>query len=194
MNSTLSKALIFVAGVAIGSAMTCHFVKNKYERIAQEEIDSVRAAFDQRIADLEERVDSSDEAPEVPAREDRGAKVRAEKRDYSAMLNNLGYTETEGEEVDDVPGPYVISPDDFDMLSDEGYKSKTLYLCADDVLIDENNTRIEDRDDMIGVGSLNHFGEYEDDSVFVRDDRRKIDYEILLEPRTYANVVHDGVK
>ena len=45
MNSTLSKVLIFAAGAAIGSAVTWKLIKEKYERIAQEEIDSVKEVF-----------------------------------------------------------------------------------------------------------------------------------------------------
>ena len=44
-------------------------------------------------------------------------------------------------------------------------------------------------DEIVGEESLNHFGEYEDDSVFVRSDRLKCDYEILLDQRNYSDVV-----
>lgn len=44
---------------------------------------------------------------------------------------------------------------------------------------------------LLGIDSLNHFGEYEDDSVFVRNDARKCDYEILLDQRTYSEVAED---
>jgi hypothetical protein len=45
-------------------------------------------------------------------------------------------------------------------------------------------------DDVVGFESLNRFGEYEDDSVFVRNDRLKCDYEILLDRRKYSDVVN----
>ena len=45
MKSTLNNVLIFAVGAAIGSAATWYFVKTKYERIAQEEIDSVKEEF-----------------------------------------------------------------------------------------------------------------------------------------------------
>ena len=37
---------------------------------------------------------------------------------------------------------------------------------------------------MVG-DALDHFGEYEDDSVFVRNDRYKCNYEILKDVRTF---------
>ena len=36
---------------------------------------------------------------------------------------------------------------------------------------------------------MSHFGEYEDDSVFVRNDDRKCDYEILMDQRLYSDVI-----
>ena len=44
---------------------------------------------------------------------------------------------------------------------------------------------IEDVEGTVGTDSLTHFGEYEDDSVFVRNDEKQIDYEILLDSDKY---------
>lgn len=43
----------------------------------------------------------------------------------------------------------------------------------------------------IGDDALGHFGEYEDDSVFVRNDEEQTDYEILLDGRNYHDVYGD---
>ena len=53
----------------------------------------------------------------------------------------------------------------------------------------DDDSVIRNVDKVVGKGSLNTFGEYEDDSVFVRDDDKKIDYEILRDTRTYSDVV-----
>ena len=75
--------------------------------------------------------------------------------------------------------------------SNEEHEQISLTYYADGVLADENDEVIEDVEDAVGIDSLNHFGEYEDDSVFVRNDARKCDYEILLDQRTYSEVVED---
>ena len=49
---------------------------------------------------------------------------------------------------------------------------------------------VEDVDNVVGEESLNCFGKYEDDSVFVRNDVLKADYEILLDERNYSDVVN----
>ena len=46
-------------------------------------------------------------------------------------------------------------------------------------------------EETIGKSSLTRFGEYEPDSVFVRNDRLKCDYEILLDERSYAEILQD---
>jgi len=81
----------------------------------------------------------------------------------------------------------VISPDSFGEMDDYNRISLTYY--ADGVLADEDDEVVDDVDATVGSDALNHFGEYEDDSVFVRNDSRKCDYEILLDTRNYADVV-----
>lgn len=36
-----------------------------------------------------------------------------------------------------------------------------------------------------------HFGEYEEDAVFVRNDAKKCDYEILKDLRRFCDVLED---
>lgn len=84
-------------------------------------------------------------------------------------------------------GPYVIPPEDFGEFED--YEKISLTYYSDGVLTDENDEIMDDVEDSVGEDSLNHFGEYEDDSVFVRNDRKKCDYEILLDLRKYEDVV-----
>jgi hypothetical protein len=84
----------------------------------------------------------------------------------------------------------VISPAEFDTEDDYEVYSLTYY--ADGVLADEQNNPIEDVDNMVGRDSLNHFGEYEDDSVHVRNDAMKCDFEILRDLSNYSDVFHNG--
>ena len=82
--------------------------------------------------------------------------------------------------------PYVISPEEFD--ENEDYNTVSLTYYADGVLTDERDNVIVDVDSIVGEDSLNHFGEYEDDSVFVRNDELQTDYEILLDTRNYGDI------
>ena len=73
--------------------------------------------------------------------------------------------------------PYVISPEDFDDHEDYDVVSLTYY--ADDVLTDERDNVIEHPEDLVGYDWASHFGEYEEDALHVRNEKRKTDYEIL---------------
>ena len=79
--------------------------------------------------------------------------------------------------------PYVISPDEFGELDD--YDTASLLYFADGVVADMEMNPVDDIDEIIGEASLDHFGEYEDDSVYVRNDRLRIDYEVLKDLRNF---------
>ena len=79
--------------------------------------------------------------------------------------------------------PYVISPDEFDEL--DGYTPISLTYFADGVLADEYGVIVDNMEEIVGDG-LNHFGEYEEDAVYVRNDAKRCDYEILKDERKYA--------
>ena len=80
----------------------------------------------------------------------------------------------------------VIPPEDF---GEFGYKCESLTYYSDKVLTFDNDEIITDIDKYVGSDSLNTFGEYEDDSVFVRNHGMKTDFEILLDSRRYSDVV-----
>lgn len=171
---------IFAAGAAIGSAVTWKLVKTKYEQIANEEIREIKDFYfglseencdiDEYEEDVEEEFDDS------------------YKEEYENLVDASGYrnySNKKEKEEEDMGGPYVISPEEFDT---EDYEVVSLLYFNDKVLTDEQYNVIEDVEGLVGKDSLNHFGEYEDDSVFVRDDEKKIDYEILLDTRNYSEV------
>ena len=83
--------------------------------------------------------------------------------------------------------PYIIDPTEFGEFSEYEQRELTYYK---DGIVCENDTDIVDQNDIFGnldVGD--HFGEYENDRVFVRDDKRQVDYEILRDERTFMEVL-----
>lgn len=203
MSSTLSKIFIFATGAAVGSVVTWKVLKTKYEQIAQEEIDSVKEVFSKRIDDAKDIFKKTEYAESTPtgnivSEQDELYTVTQEKpdiREYAAKLQERGYfnySDKSGsakkEEASNVDAPYVITPEEFG--ENEEYDTVSLTYYADKILTDDQNNLIEDVEDVVGNDSLTHFGEYEDDSVFVRNDRYKTDYEILLDTRNYRDVIN----
>ena len=92
------------------------------------------------------------------------------------------------DKVEDVEKPYVIRPEEFGEIEDYELISLTHY--SDGVLADDDDEEIEDEevDEVVGADYADHFGEYEDDRVLVRNDRLKCDYEICLDQRKYSEL------
>lgn len=181
MKSNMINFLMFAVGAAIGSAVTWKLVKTKYERIADEEIESVKEVFSRRNKKEKESEEIEHEtvAHMLETKPDDVSK-------YSDMLEELKYNE-KGENDMKNADPYVISPDEFAELDD--YQTISLNYYADGVVADDIDEVVENVGSLIGWDSLNHFGEYEDYSVFVRNDALKTDFEILLDTRNYSDVI-----
>lgn len=188
-------ALSFILGAAAGAAASWFIVKKQLEEKYLAAIDSMERVYARRATrDIpEEEVEV--EPDREPEEENREMSVR----EYAEKLAENGYTdyadlskveeakkEEKKEEVKNVKKPYVISP--YDYGEAEGYDTESLIYYADGVLTDDDNNPIEDVEGTVGKDALTHFGEYEDDSVFVRNERLKIDYEILLDSSKYSDL------
>lgn len=186
MNNNLMYLAMFAAGAAVGSVATWKYVKDKYEKIAQEEIDSMRDTFRAFKQELKNNAEESEDSEEFTEEE------QVEYDKYSKLYNGLNeQVKEEEEEIDMDKKPYVISPEEFDEI-EEYEKVSLTYYSGDNVLaesISDEMIEEEDIEDIVGSDFASHFGEYEDDSVFVRNDKRCIDYEILMDERCYQDVV-----
>lgn len=162
----MNKLFIFAAGMVLGSVVTYGYVKTKYEKIADAEIESVKKAFKDNKEESENNSENSSE---------KATKV------YTDLAG--GYSTESEEKEEEMNKPYVISPDE---LGETGYKVENLTYYSDKVLTDDFDNVIGDIDATIGKESLKHFGDYGEDSVCVRNDKRKKDYEVLLDPEKYS--------
>ena len=194
MSSKGIAFLAFIAGAGVGSVCTWQLLKRKYEQIAQEEIDSVKAVFAEKKPETvirKEENENLDKDNKIKADQ---AKLKPDLINYAAKLAEEGYTNyasatnknEKEEKVNMVEKPYIISPEEFGDFDEYTKLSLTYY--SDEVLADENDEIVDDIDETVGADFADHFGEYEDDSVFVRNDRLKCDYEILRDNRSYSDV------
>lgn len=175
----LSNLLLLATGAAIGSAITWVVMKRKYDSFEYiyEDEDP-----DGNTLEEEERVDG----PIVKS----GDRVEPVKRKdmirYNKIVKDSGYSGPEEEkEESDVDKPYIIPESEFSEL--EGYNVETLYYYEDGVLTDDQNNIIDDVDDIVGEETLSEFEENEDcDSIYVRNDKLKCDYEILRDMGRYS--------
>lgn len=82
-----------------------------------------------------------------------------------------------------IKNPYVISPGEYNSSS---YATKTYkYYSVDGVIADEDDCIVKNYEEFIGPSALMHIGDYEPDSVYIRNDKEQIDYEIILIESSY---------
>lgn len=184
MNSKVAFIIGSVVGVGIGVAGTYSYFKDKYEKLAEEDFNS-RRVFD------EDKKEESVE-PIVEKTADSRTVDKPSIAECAAILQREGYVnysdmqnKKQKQEIA-VDRPYVIQPSDFGEFDD--YEKISLTYTADGVLLDDMNEIVDDIEETVGEDSLEHFGEYEDDSVYVRNDAKKCDYEILLDQRNYQEI------
>lgn len=92
----------------------------------------------------------------------------------------------------DAPGPYVLEDDKDSTASDkfaneEPYFDKiTLFLYDDGVLASESEEIIEDVNGTVGMKNLDRIGEFEPDVVYIRNEKKSADYEVIRQYRGFA--------
>ena len=208
--------ITFAVGAAIGSVTAWIFAKRIYEAKYQEDVRSVKEAFARNAMMQAVHDDGERDCPNPDTDDQEQAPMEhlAQKPDlaeYAKKIRELGYTtygsiteEPEDQEqpeaeppsgvtgakeglTHDTSAPYVISPEQFGEFDDYDQESLTYY--ADHILTDSCDRIVEDVEQTVGFESLAHFGEYDEDSVYVRNDRLKMDFEILRDQREYSKVL-----
>lgn len=170
----LNKGMIFLAGGVIGSIATWKLVKTKSERRADDEIASMREYYRNKYKFKTKEVDT-----EI-------CKDSVEK--LNEKVQQLGYKtdkdDMETEDEEDMGRPYVIPPGE---SWEQDYPTLTLtYYEGDQILANDRNEIIDNIDELVGEDFAEHFGEYEDDSVYICNDNMQVYYEILRDYGKYS--------
>lgn len=187
--------LAFVAGGVCGVLGTKTYFEDLYRRQYEEDLESVKKVWTYKKP-AEDDVKKEDES--VLDKEPR----ENEMYQYAKILQKKGYTNYSDTPVDtsemtapevytppeNYKDPYPIPPD---ILGSDGYDQITLFYTEDKVLLNEDDTKVDNIEDVVGLDSLNHFGEYEEDVLYVRNERLRTDYEVLMDPRTYPQVLEE---
>lgn len=192
MSNEAKSTFAFVAGAMIGAAAAWYFTKDRYSKRAQEEIDSVKAAFANRFG--ERHVEPVSEEIDIPEKKEENPFVatsslnlfsesKIDKTDYGAITTALGYSGEVIDEPEKADKPYVISQNEYGEFGD--YMEISLTYYEDGILADDDDEIIEDVAAVLGTDFMH---EFEDDVVLIRNDARKCDYEVVRDYRTYHEV------
>lgn len=203
-----SNLLFGVGGVIVGSVaaffITKHTLKEKYEKQADEEVESVKQVYKKHYEAVmgEVKVDEELKTSEKISNNEVTTKP-VNKVDYSEPYRDSTsiYKSTSPESLSERPSTSVktkIKPKKIVILTPEEFfdsknEAQTLYYYKDGILCDDNNNIIKDTTSIVGEEALNDFGKYEEDTVYVHNDTTGLDYEIILEHFTYREAAPKGV-
>lgn len=189
----------FIGGALISGGITWWLTKKsaekKYSAIADAEIASVKEKFTVPKVEKKEVDKKEEEAKEFISEQADKALHKQNILNYAKNLKaytNYSNVEYEKDNKEDsktyfaVDGDIkIIEPDEYG--EDDEYDQVELTFYADGILADENDDVIEHVDDVIGPGNLDHIGEYEDDALHIKNEARKVYYEILVDSRSYKD-------
>lgn len=174
MNNNVKYALIFVAGTIVGAVSAVAIAKNKYESLAQNEIESIREYYKEKTQKKEEPKEEG----------------------YEELIENNGYVSKEVEEVQDQPveeiddryaAPFIIDLEEYG--ENPSYDTMTLTYFADGVLVDDVDDLIDHPDSVVGLDNLKIFEEYDGcTAIYVRNDLWKMDFEVIKDDWNWSDI------
>ncbi len=193
----MNKVLYFVLGLGVGAAGSYFYLRTKFDQIAQDEINSVKEAYADKLDEIKA---SLEPGPEKQSKEE-PVKLKHQKPDlmeFSKMVKKEGYRDysTKVEKPEDPihepfnPDPYEITEDEFGELEDT-YEKVSLIFYSDKVLAYESDDNVfEYTDERLTPDFDDHFQEGSDkeEVVYIRNDIEKVDYAIYKDNRTYKEV------
>lgn len=183
MKTKFYCAVSFAIGGISGFLFANHVLKEKYDKIVEEEVESIKASFRKYQIDQEAEKESEEE-------------IEAVKQEYEELVDNLGYSTISEDMVEESPEPnenevhhMIISEDQFGKIED--YETITLLLLQDGVMVDDDYDRMSDEEIQWAIGDvdLKAFAKSDAETMYIRNNRIKVYYEIVKDDQTYAEVV-----
>ena len=164
MNKMIFAA--FAAGAVLGiiAAWT-------YSRYHESEEETNEDGFDDSDVDADDISEESAEEGKAEAQQ---------------IAIDEGYTTEETVSKDE---PYVIPADEFGFFED--FEKITLTFYSDDILADDQDRIIEDKETIIGRDALCRLTNTDDETVYVRNEKLKVDYEICYDYKRFAEVMEE---
>lgn len=194
--SAFKTAAAFALGAATGALSTWFIIRERYAEKMREERAALRESMRKTPKNIVKTETTEDENEQSAPAIKYGDYVNQAKRYAPGEYNIVpGSEDEEGESeptvekidpVEDYRDPYVVSMDEFATM--DGHDAVTLTYFRDGVLADENYDRITDVEATVG-DALERLEQYGEDCVYVRNERLRVDYEILRDMRSYHEIL-----
>lgn len=106
---------------------------------------------------------------------------------YKKAIDPYRETHDDSDDILNEDAPFVIHPVEYGAI--KYWDTDRLLFYSDGYLTDSNEVLINEPEKMIGLESLKHFGEYEENIVYVRNPRLRCDYEISCVNKKYIDLI-----
>ena len=200
MSNFWKTSLTFITGAIVGGFVTKKYIE--YKSQINDEIEYEECETHEDIA--EEANDTSVENEKTNNEEIRISSVDDES--YKKLLAELQYTvEKEAddfiermipkqEEVRDTSKPYNITPDEFEEIDEYDSDEYTYY--ADGYVTDSYGMPISDEDifNTIGEDFDTYFGSYDDDQIWIRNERLRMDFSVVRDIDRFVDVAPPRIR
>lgn len=184
---------IFSAGISIGGLISYVITKDKYETIMNKEIEEIRKYYKDKYENI---------------KEDDEEKIK-EKGDYREIVREYvsnHVIEEEDYDCDDEEDNHYTIMESRDLTNgvdfDESkkieswefgeqplYETETIILYSDGVATNDLGDVIDNLEEIMGVDQYREFKESSDESIFIRNDLLRMDYEIVKDDWRYEDLI-----
>lgn len=200
MSNFWKTSLTFIAGAIVGGFVTKKYIEYKSQINDEAEYEECETHEDI----VEEANDTSVENEETNNEEIRISSVDDEA--YKKLLADLQYSaEKEAddfiermipkqEEFRDTSKPYNITPDEFEEIDEYDSDEYTYY--ADGYVTDSYGMPISDEDilNTIGEDFDTYFGSYDDDQIWIRNERLRMDFSVVRDIDRFIDVAPPRIR
>ena len=187
----MNKGIFFILGAVVGFGCSYYYFKNKFEDDKNKEIQDIREYYFNKYEKKEEK--DEEDYDEV-----KDGKITAYKTDADAwkkftdvLKENYNINLDKEQTINSTDRPYVITRNEYAEFSD--YEAIELHYYKNGVITDSDEELVDDDIyDRIGNDFMDYYGKYEQDTVFIRNDEKQIDYEIVRKYCDYNPAMKGG--
>ena len=195
MKEAVIKIAIFSFGVGVGVLGSIKYFDQKYQKLADEEIESVKQSMHrwtmkQDLGPLEEKTD----IPETPVKDtltSYSSAVDLETKNYSEYYapKKVEEAQTLSPKEDE---PFDISVEEYE--EDNEFQKVTLNLYLEDgILCYEESEGLAEENGTVGAENLDDFVRTSFSSAYFRNPKEGIDYEVIKVDGSYKELIAGGV-
>ena len=194
MNRTFEIPFIFMGGVIAGSAVTAVILKKKYNDILEEEVASLKKTFElnshhedeePKLTEEEVIVTNPESKADISAYRELANKYKEEYEDEEETGGDDGEpVRFDVEKLKQKKNPRIYEIDESEYGEESEYDTIECTYYADEILADDDDGVIDNVRDAIGDVMLDALDE-ENSVMYVRNEKRRIDYAISYDPRDY---------